>query len=164
MTSEDKILKKKLQLIAATIFVSLSLTGCGEDPQLTQFRDEIETFCTNISNLDTSINSIDASLDTASEELLGYLDELDVEFQKLAAIDFPEEFDYLENLSDEASEYMTEAVSNYHTVYSSAVFDETTAAYAHENYSRAYKRVQVIITFLHGETPEDADLTIEYGD
>ena len=157
-------MKNKLQLIAATIFVSLSLAGCGEDPQLTQFKDEIETFCTNISNLDTSINSIDASSDTASEELLGYLDELDAEFQKLAAIDFPEEFDYLENLSDEASEYMTEAVSNYHTVYSGAAYDETTAAYAHENYSRAYKRVQVIITFLHGETPQDADLTIEYGD
>ena len=157
-------MKNKLQLIAAALVMGLSLTGCGEDPQLAQFKTEIEDFCTNISELDTSINKIDAASDTASEELLGYLDQLDVEFQKLAAIDFPEEFDYLENLSDEASEYMTEAVSSYHTVYSSGSYDETTADYAHENYSRAYKRVQVIITFLHGEKPEDADLTIEYGD
>lgn len=157
-------LKNKLQLIAAAFLVSLSLTGCGEDPELAQFKTEIEDFCTNISELDTSINNIDAASETASQELLGYLDQLDVEFQKLAAIDFPEEFDYLENLSDEASEYMTEAVSSYHTVYSSGAFDETDSDYAHENYSRAYRRVQVIITFLHGEKPEDVDLSVEYGD
>ena len=36
------------------------------------------------------------------------------------------------------------------------------AEYAKENYSRAYKRVQIIISFLHGEEPQDPDLTIEY--
>ena len=138
------------------------LTGCGKDPKLTQFQEEIETFCINISLLDTSINNIDAASETADQELLGYLDELNVEFQKLALIDFPEEFDYLQSLSVEASEYMTEAVTNYHSAYSDGAYDESIAEYAHENYSRAYKRVQIIITFLHGEEPDDADLTIEY--
>ena len=36
------------------------------------------------------------------------------------------------------------------------------ADYAGENYARAYKRIQIILAFLHGEQPEDEDLTIEY--
>lgn len=157
-------MKNRLITLAAILFVSLALTGCGKDPELTQFKTEIDEFCTNISELDTAINSIDAQSDTATEELLGYLDQLDEEFKVLATIDFPEEFDYLENLSDEASSYMTEAVASYHEAYSNGSFNEYTEEYAHENYSRAYKRVQIIITFLHGETPDDADLSIEYGE
>lgn len=153
--------KKALSLLSAFL-ISMTLTGCGEDPELAQFKDEIENFCTNISELDTSINSIDAASDTAAQELLGYLEQLDVEFQQLAAIDFPEEFDYLEELADDSSQYMTTAVSSYHEAYSNDSYNEYTAEYAHENYSRAYKRVQIIITFLHGEKPDDADLTIEY--
>ena len=34
-----------------------------------------------------------------------------------------------------------------------------TADYAKENYARAYKRIQIIITFLHGEQPENVNLT-----
>lgn len=155
-------MRNKLLLLAALLFFSLTMTGCGKDPELTQFKIELDTFCTNISTLDTSINNIDATSEYATQELLGYLDDLDLEFQTLAAIDFPEDFDYLEDLADEASEYMTEAVASYHEAYSNNSYNEATAEYAHENYSRAYKRVQVIITFLHGEEPKDADLTIAY--
>ena len=54
---------------------------------------------------------------------------------------------------------MTEAVKSYHEAYSNNSYNEYTAAYAKENYTRAYKRVQVIITFLHGDEPKDVDLT-----
>ena len=37
--------------------------------------------------------------------------------------------------------------------------DTLTADYAKENYARAYKRIQIIITFLHGEQPENVNLT-----
>ena len=56
---------------------------------------------------------------------------------------------------------MTEAVKSYHEAYSNGSYNEYTAEYARQNYSRAYKRVQIIITFLHGEEPSDADLTAE---
>lgn len=157
-------MKNKIKILFSALFLSLSLAGCGEDQELTKFKSEIDTFCTNISELDTSINQIDASSDNATQQLLEYLDTLDSEFQVLATIDFPTEFDYLEDLAKEASEYMTEAVSSYHEAYSNGSYNEYTAEYAHENYSRAYKRVQIIITFLHGETPEDEDLTIQYED
>ena len=87
---------------------------------------------------------------------------MDDTFRTFAELDFPAEFDYLENLADESREYMTEAVKNYHQAYGGDEYDESTAEYAKQNYSRAYKRIQIIISFLHGEEPTDPDLTIEY--
>ena len=152
-------MKKKLLAFTAGLLTALALAACGKDPGLTQFKEEIDSFCTEISNIDTEINNVDAQSENATAELLGYLDQLDVAFQDFAALDFPAEFDYLESLADEASEYMTTAVESYHDVYSDDGYDQATADYAKENYARAYKRIQIIITFLHGEQPEDVNLT-----
>lgn len=154
-------MKNKVRLLIAGLLASTALTACGEDPELTQFRNSIESFCTEISQIDTAINGIDASSEGAVRELLSYLDDLEDAFQEFAELDFPEEFDYLEEIADQAGDYMSNAVSGYHEAYSDSSYDETIAAYAGENYSRAYKRIQIIITFLHGETPEDVDLQIE---
>ena len=156
---EDTVLKKKLLAVTAGILTALTLTACGKDPKLTQFKEEIDSCCTEISDIDTEINNVDAQSDNATNELLGYLDQLDTAFQDFADLDFPEEFDYLESLADEASEYMTTAVESYHDAYSNGGYNELTADYARENYARAYKRIQIIITFLHGEQPEDVNLT-----
>ena len=104
-------------------------------------------------------DNVDATSENATDELLGYLDQLDSAFQDFAALDFPTEFDYLESLADEASEYMTTAVESYHDAYDNGGYNQLTADYAKENYARAYKRIQIIITFLHGEQPEDVNLT-----
>lgn len=153
-------MKKQLTLLTAGILSAILFSGCGQDPAITKFMGEIDEFCTNISEIDTSINNIDTQEDDAVAQLLGYLDDLDEEFQEFAELDFPEEFDYLESLADEAGTYMTEAVESYHKVYSGS-YDTATAEYAKENYSRAYKRVQIIITFLHGEEPEDVGLSTD---
>lgn len=153
------ILKNRILAMTAGILTVLTLTACGKDPQLTQFKEEIDAFCTEISDIDTEINNVDAQSENATEELLGYLDQLDAAFQDFAALDFPTEFDYLESLADEAGEYMTNAVESYHDAYSNGGYNQLTADYAKENYARAYKRIQIIITFLHGEQPEDVNLT-----
>lgn len=157
-------MKNKVRTLFAVLLSAFLLTACGEDPELTQFKKSVDDFCTKISDIDTSINSIDAQSENASTELLSYLDELDLVFQAFAELDFPEEFDYLENLADESSEYMTEAVTSYHEAYGNGSYNEYMAEYAGENYARSYKRIQIIISFLHGEEPDDADLTIEYPD
>ena len=141
------ILKKKILAITAGLLTAMALTACGKDPKLTQFKGEIDAFCTEISDIDTAINNVDAESDTATDELLGYLDQLDTSFQNFAELDFPTEFDYLESLADEAS------------AYSNGGYNQLTADYAKENYARAYKRIQIIITFLHGEQPENVNLT-----
>lgn len=155
-------MKNKVRMLFAVLLSVSMLTACGEDPELTQFKKSVDDFCTKISEIDTSINSIDAQSENAATELLAYLDDLDLVFQSFAKLDFPEEFDYLEDLADESSEYMTEAVASYHEAYSNGSYNEYMAEYASENYARSYKRIQIIISFLHGEEPDDADLTIEY--
>lgn len=155
-------MKTKIRILFAALLSAVSLSACGEDPELTQFRKSIDDFCTRISEIDNSINSIDAQSETSKTELLACLDDLDNVFRGFAALDFPEEFDYLEGLADESSEYMTEAVKSYHDAYSNDSYNEYTAEYAKQNYIRAYKRIQIIISFLHGEEPSDPDLTIEY--
>ena len=154
-------MKNKILAITAGLLTAMALTACGKDPELTQFREEIDAFCTEISDIDTSINNVDAESDNAADELLGYLDQLDQDFHDFAALDFPTEFDYLESMADEASEYMTTAVQSYHDAFSNGGYNQLTADYAKENYARAYKRIQIIITFLHGEQPEDVNLTTE---
>ena len=154
----------KIKSTLPVLLILLFLTGCGTDPALSRFKTQVDDFCTRISELDTSINNIDTQSEGYTSELLGYLDELDAEFQAFSEVDFPEQFDYLESLADEAAEYMTEAVKSYHEAYSNGSYNEYTADYALQNYSRAYKRIQIIITFLHGEEPDDADLSIEYGE
>lgn len=155
-------MKNKICLFLVTVLAIVSLSACGEDPELVQFQVDIENFCTRVSEIDTSINSIDPLSDSAVSELLSDLDELDGVFKSFANLDFPEEYDYLEDLAHESSEYMTEAVSSYHNAYSDNSYNEAMAEYAKENYSRAYKRIQIIITFLHGEEPNDTDLIIQY--
>ena len=149
-------------LFAAFLAIVL-LTACGEDPELSRFHKSMDDFCTKVSEIDTAINSIDATADAdaAVAELLGYLDELDLVFRSFAKLDFPEEFDYLEDTAQEASSYMTTAVESFHDAYSNGSYNEYTAEYAQGNYNRAYKRIQIIISFLHGETPDDVDLTME---
>ena len=153
-------MKTKIYAIIVGLLSTVALTACSDgDPALTQFKTEMDNFCTTISEIDTAINNVDAESETAITELLTCLDDLDGEFKEFAEVDFPEEFDYLESLADEASSYMTEAVTKYHEAYSNGSYNEYTAEYAKENYSRAYKRIQIIISFLHGEEPEDVDLT-----
>ncbi|MDE5590694.1 MAG: hypothetical protein K2J60_16400 [Acetatifactor sp.] len=151
-------MKNKLCMLIAAVFATVMLTACGEDPELVQFRKNVDDFCNKISEIDNGMNNIDAQADGAVAEFLGYLDELDLLFQSFANLDFPEEFDYLEATADEASQYMTTAVESYHEAYSNGSYNEYTADYAYGNYSRAYKRIQIIISFLHGETPDDVNI------
>lgn len=157
-------MKKRLLLLLSVVLAALSLTGCGEDPKLTKFRNDIDSFCNDVAAIDSTINSIDAQSETAKDELLEQLDQLDQAFMVLADIAVPEEFSYIEELADEASSYMTTAVESYHEAFSNNSYNEYTADYARQNYERAYKRVTVILKLLHGEEITDDDVLIEEAD
>ncbi|MBQ8231604.1 MAG: hypothetical protein IJZ34_06745 [Lachnospiraceae bacterium] len=154
-------MKTKGTAAAIVLIVSLILCGCGEDPELTRFKTNFENFCINVSTLDNSINNIDATSDTATGDLLKYIGLLDEQFKALANLDFPEEFEYLEELSDQASEYMSEASSAYQKAYADDTYDASMSEYAYKNYKRAYKRIQIILIYLHGDEPQDEDLISE---
>ena len=154
-------MKNKLFVLITAVLAAILLTACGEDPELARFRKNIDDFCTKLSDIDSAMNNIDAEADTAVAEFLSYLDDLDLVFQSFAKLDFPEEFKFLEATADEASSYMTTAAETYKQAYSNSSYTEYPADYAYENYSRAYRRVQIIISFLRGETPEDVDIITE---
>lgn len=140
-------------ILTAGLLAAVWLTGCGTSQELLQFQKEMDAFCTSVSELNESINQIDAEADNAVSLALDYLDQLDKKFQDFAGMDFPEEYDYLESLADEAGSYMQEAVRSYHEAYADGGYDPDSAAYARENSARALKRVQVIVSILQGEDP-----------
>lgn len=154
-------MKKKTIRLLAGLFAAVTLTACGTDPEITQFKKKVDTFCTSVAELHESINGIDAQADDAAELALTYLDQLDRQFQDFAELDFPEEYDYLESLADEAGNYMKEAVNSYHAAYEGETYDEDTAAYARENSARALKRVQIILSILRGEDPSGVQTSSE---
>lgn len=151
-------MKTKLYILLTTLLFAFLLVGCSESKELKEFRTAFDTFCTDVADLDDSINAIDAAAEDAPAQLLTMLDELDVKFQELAALKIPQEFSYMENLADEASENMTLAVENYHTAFESEYYDSYTANIASQYYERAYKRIQYMITFMHGDVPDDENV------
>ncbi len=155
---------------ALVLLLTLLLTGCGveEDTKDVQFENNMNAFCDNIVSIDASINKIsnksgdEAGLAAAKEELLAQLANLNTEFGKFANMDFPAEYDYLEDMADEAGDYMTEAVNTYEKMYGPEdAYSVTLEEYANENYARAYKRVRIITALLRGETPDEEGLTIQ---
>jgi len=170
MYHKRKVSGLHMKRIPLLLLSALLLTGCApkEDTEMLAFKDEINEFCDKIVEIDASINEITnesadgEGLESAKRELLSCLDDLKDEFSVFASLDFPEEFDYLEAMSDEASEYMTEAVNYYHTIYEhQEKYNESMEEYANENYARAYKRIKVIVSLFRGETPDEEGLTIK---
>lgn len=154
-------MKTKLLLLLSAALFCFMLSGCGEDPAMCKFQQDIDSFCNRVAEIDAGINSIDAQSETARSELLDYLDQLEQAFKVLSQISVPEEYSYMEQLTSEASSYMTTAVEAYHEAFADNSYNEYTAEYARENYERAYKRVTVLLQLLHGEEVTGANVTIE---
>ena len=153
-------MKKKIILMITTFALAFSLAGCGEDPELSKFRSEMDSFCTSIAEIHEGIKSIDVTKEGYREELLEYLDLAEDEFTKLANTPIPEEFSYIKELVQSASDDMSQAVSQFHEAFGVDSYNEYTFEYANEYYQRAYKRLTYIITLLHGEIPEGEGIII----
>ena len=150
---------KKTLLILLLLF-TLSLTGCGKDEQLEQYKEEITTFTNSISAIATRMNNIDTTSEDAVSDVLDCLAELQYQFSLLAEMEVPEEFTSIESLADEASEYMTEAASLYGEVFTMEEYSEEKASAASENYNRAMTRLSYISSLLQGELPEGENIII----
>ena len=97
----------KKAMIAITAFLlAVTLSGCGKtDDSLEQYKTDMTAFTDKINELATSIDNIDVDSDTRTEELLGYLDEMDAAFIEMGSLEVPdhEQFANIEELADEAS-------------------------------------------------------------
>lgn len=150
-----KIHTLKTTLLAGLFSLTILFTGCGASEELEVYKANMTQFFENIKIYDTSINSLNPESETAVTDLLALLDSMEVSFEQMASLEVPEGFPGVEELADEASEYMTEAVSYYHQAFEAEPFDTVLADVAKQNYDRANVRLQYIVSILHGDIPEE---------
>ena len=154
---------KKYTQIIIMLSCMMFLAGCGEKEELTKFHEDMNYFYTEVSAIEASIASIDESSENAVATLLINLEQLAEQFQNLAELDVPEEFVSIEDLADDAAEYMHEAVRLYGEAYEEDYVSDSLIHAATENYESAMKRVNYIALLLQGEIPEGAVVAQEDG-
>lgn len=153
---------KKTTLLLTVLFLSAALAGCGKtDDSLQQYKSDMTKFTNKVDELVTSIDDIDTDSDTRTDELLEYLDEMEMAFAEMSRLEVPEQFSNVDELADDASTNLSEAVSLYHQAFDGGEeLDENVLNAALEYYSRAFKRLDYIGTLLQGELPDDESITI----
>jgi len=160
-------MQKKFLSVLFVFALSLSLIACGKsvenNPELEAYKASMETFFSNIEQIDYQIKTIDPDSDDDSsiQELFEQLDLLEAEFKKLAEISVPSKFSDNAQLAADAYDYMKQANEYYHQSFTDSTFNPYTLEAAEECYSRANKRIQYIITFLHGEKPKGDNISYE---
>lgn len=150
---------KKWKKLILCLFCMLFLAGCGKDEALDVYQKDMETFFEHMAEFDENMNAIDVGQEDYVAQLLSYLDALDAEVAWMAELEVPEQFSAVDNLADEASENMRQAVSYFHMAYEAKEFMPNYEEAAREYYKRANLRIQYIIMLLHGEIPEGDNIT-----
>lgn len=156
-------MRKKLLLLTSIFVFAFSLTACSAAPEEvdSEYKNSMENFFQGVSTLNDQINALNPDDPDSVSDLFMYLNELEEQFKYFADIDVPEEYQVTESLADEAYDYMKEANNYFSQSFSDNSFNEYTLEAAMECYSRANKRMQYVIDIIHGEMPEDENVTFE---
>lgn len=145
----------KKQFLIKTLVCCISiiaLCGCSKkkDEALDTYKANMEQFFENAATINDAINGIDPAAEDADTKLLAYLDALDKSFQQMAALNVPDGFLGAKEYAEDASKYMSEAVSNYHAAYDGE-YDEQSESAAYQYYERANSDLKQLLKILHGE-------------
>ncbi len=154
---------RRITVIAVTLcFFGTALTGCGKkaDPALDEYKENMTVFYDKLSGYDREINAIDPDSESAKNDLLDILDNMNDSYKDMAALTVPEEFSGIAEISVEAAEYMDKANEFYHMAYDNE-FDEDSEMLASQYYQRANDRVLIMLQVLHGEVPEGEGISVE---
>lgn len=153
-------MKKNLFIFPVLILgMMLVLAGCGKSSKQSEYDKYFSEFCKNVASIDANIKAIDPNSENAPSELLAQLDVLNTQFSEMSQKALPDEYDYLTNLATESGEYMNLAVENYHTAFESVPFDSDSAEIADQYYERANKRLNYMIIFMQGGTPDTDEIS-----
>lgn len=151
-------------ILCLCLICMLCLWGCGSsDLKLTSYESQISTVIDSMEAIDTRMNAIDPDSITADSDMLSCIQELDALFEKLAEIEAPSsDYQYVNDLAAEAREYMSQATALYQELLSAgSEYDPDAALLAYEYYSRACRRVSIIVAMLHGNTPDGVTISYE---
>ena len=160
-------MKKHIKLLVFFALTFVLLSGCGakgSSSEIKEYKTSMEKFFDNLKTVDTNIEAINPDDQNAINQLFEQFDAMDKEYASMAeltvpTVGVPETFAYIPELSKSASEYMTQANGYLHDAFSESSYNEHTLEAALECYKRANKRVQFIITLLHGEYPKDESIS-----
>ncbi len=153
---------KHINLIITTALLTASIVGCGKktSPELEAYKESMTLFYDKLTEYDNSINAIDPDSDTAGDELLVVLDQMNETYKTMAGVEIPEEFSGISDIAVEAADYMEKANEFYHQAYDGD-FDSDSEMLAAQYYQRANDRVLIMLQVLHGEVPEGEGITVE---
>lgn len=160
------MLKKSFFMIYTVILSILLLCSCGNKKSNTESFDQYLT-CLNeeLTSYDNKINSIDVTKDGYEDELLSYLDELDVLFQSLPEQEAPSEYPEYTKLAEAASYYMSQAVHYYHLTFDDDDFNPTFLDTAADFYDEALQNIRYIGYLRNGydvsDVVHDIDTDVE---
>lgn len=149
---------KRFTFLIALMMSMLVFTGCGEKEELTVYEENMKNFYAEISEIENAIAEIDESSENAVNTLLVNMEEMAACFKTLANMEVPMEFISIEELADDASAYMDEAVRLYSEAYEEDYVSDALIQAATENYESAMKRINYIAVLLQGEIPEGANV------
>lgn len=155
---------KKLFLFPVLILLLLSLAGCGstEADEITVYREAMSSYFDRLSEKMSDLDVIESSSPSAREELLAVIDDLKQIMDDAVLIPVPDEFVNAGEMTKEAAKYMDLSAEQYHLALDDpASFDEAAFDYAGQYYNIVGIRLQYLVSFLHGETPEGLDIHYE---
>ena len=152
---EMHMLKNRI-LIGLLSLGMFAVCGCGEKEELTTFKENMDTFYTEVSAIETAMTAIEEESEDAVDSLLFQMEQMKSQFDLLADFDVPQEFISVEELADDAAGYMSEAVRLYGEAYEEDYISDAMIQAAAENYDSAMKRINYIAVLLQGEIPEGA--------
>lgn len=155
-------IKNRLYFFFAAVCAMFILAACGKakDPELEAYKESMTKFYDRLTYFDNAINAINPEAEDAKVQLLGYLDEMNAEYQTMAALTIPDAFSGISDIAVESADYMQKADEFYHLAYDNE-FDEDSEMLASQYYQRANSRVLVMLQVLHGEVPEGEGVTVE---
>lgn len=147
-------MKKKIILLLVTTFILLS--GCGsKDSEQTSYKDNMDTFFNEVSQINTNINNIDTSIEGYEDELISQLYKLDSKINEMSGYEVPDSFPYVQQLSMNASSNMDKALMYYREALNGEVYNKDSVDIAYQYYSEANNNLHYILRILHGESYED---------
>ena len=124
-----------LVLLILFSFGCTKKTGNDYAEKATEFYSKLITY-------DAKINRIDAKDKDACEDLLNILDDMDKEFKDFAAIPVPNDVPDAKEHVDNASKFMSEAVSYYHVALEGEEVDEMALSNAKLSYGNAITEIK----------------------
>lgn len=155
-------MKKKICYFLFVVLI-LSMTGCGKKgsstSELKTYKESMEKFCDNLVIIDGEIKGINPDDQNSIDQLFDEFNKLEEEFKTLSEMKIPEEYKITSTLATEAYDYMVQANDYMHQSFSETSYNPYTLEASMECYNRANKRVQYIISILHGQLPQDDNIT-----